>query len=336
MKVNFNQLASQLNKQLPKISWVSGDEPWQQLEAANLLRSAAKNQGITEREVFDVAGNFNWQSLLEASASLSLFASSKLIEVRLSSNKLGCDGTDTLKTLCANLANSPDVYIFTSPRLEASQKRSAWYSGIDKAGWVIEVWPLMANQLTAFINDQAQKAGLQLHPAASQLLAEKTEGNLLAAVQEIEKLKLFASETNSTEISPEELIQLTEDASRFNLFDLSDACLAGNPERSVRILQSLQSEGTENTLLLWVLTRELRQLYQLTALQNQGVHPSQAYKQLGIWQNKQQLYSQAARRLSLAKLTGLINLAQQTDLSIKTSAPETASQLLHLVAQLSR
>lgn len=336
MKLNPNQLANHLAKQLPKISWLSGDEPLQLLEAADAIRAAARKQGLEERQVFDVSGNFNWNSLLEAGASLSLFGGSKLIEVRLTTNKLGREGGEVIRKICADLANSPDIYLFTSPKLESSQTRSAWYKALDQAGIVMQVWPLAANQLAGWVAARANSAGLNLQPAAAQLLAEKVEGNLLAAVQEIEKLKLFASETNSTEISPEELIQLTEDASRFNLFDLSDACLAGNPQRSIRILHSLQSEGTESTLLLWVLTRELRQLYNLSQAFNQGIHPSQAYKQLGIWQNKQQLYAQAVRRLSLAKLTQLINLAQQTDLSIKTSAPETASQLLHLVAQLSR
>lgn len=336
MKLYPNQLANHLSQQLPKISWLSGDEPLQLLEAADAIRAAARKRGLEERQVFDVDAHFNWQSLLQAGASMSLFGSSKLIEVRLATNKLGREGGEVIRKICADLANSPDIYLLTSPKLEASQTRSAWYKALDQAGIVMQVWPLAANQLAGWINNRATSEGLQLQPDAIKFLAEKVEGNLLAADQEIKKLALFAAEEESKKITQEEVISLTQDSSRYNLFDLSDACLAGQARRSVKILQGLQGEGTENTLLLWVITREIRQLYHLLYLLNQGTYPNQAYKQLGIWQNKQSIYAQASKRLNLMQLTQLLHLAQQADLSIKTSSAEINSQLLELVIKLSQ
>ena len=193
MKIAVNKLATSLKKQLPKLIWLMGDEPLQMQEAADLIRAKVKEMGIAEREVFDVGANFAWRSLLEASASMSLFGDSKLIEVRLGASKTGKEGGEVIRKLCDDLANSPDVFLFTSNKLDAAQTKSAWYKAIDQAGWLVQIWPISASQLPEWINQRCQAAGLLLEPAAATLLAEKVEGNLLAAAQEIEKLRLFVN-----------------------------------------------------------------------------------------------------------------------------------------------
>ena len=333
MKIALNKLAPSLKKQLPKIIWLMGDEPLQMQEAADLVRSAVKKQGIAEREVFDVGANFAWRSLLEASASMSLFGDSKLIEVRLGASKTGKEGGEVVRKVCEQLANSPDIFLFSSNKLDAAQTKSAWYKAVDQAGLMVQIWPITSKQLPQWINERCQSVGLALEPAAAALLAEKVEGNLLAASQEIEKLRLFV---NSGEVlTAENLLLLIEDASRYSLFDLADACLEGKGNRATRILRGLQAEGTEAPLLLWALTREIRQVCQLAFKANDGLPFDTLCQQLRIWDTRKPLYFKAIQRLSLRQAQQLLQLASRCDQAIKGSGEPLNDLLLQLILQFS-
>ncbi|GLR62606.1 DNA polymerase III subunit delta [Marinospirillum insulare] len=333
MKIAVNKLSSSLNKQLPKIIWLTGDEPLQMQEAADLIRSKVKQQGITEREVYDVGAQFAWHSLLEATASLSLFGDSKLIEVRLGASKPGKPGGEVIRTLCQQLANSPDIFLFTSNKLDAAQTKSAWFKAVDQAGLIVQIWPISANQLPQWISQRCQTSGLTLEPAAATLLAEKVEGNLLAAAQEIEKLSLFVNKGEV--LNAEKLLSLIEDASRYSLFDLADACLEGKGNRAVRILRGLQAEGTEAPLLLWALTREIRQAFHLAYKLNDGLPFDTLCQQLRIWDTRKPLYAKASKRLTPLQAQQLLQLANQCDQAIKGSGEPLNDLLLQLVVQFS-
>jgi len=333
MKIAANKLAASLKKQLPKIIWLMGDEPLQMQEAADLIRSRVKQQGITEREVYDVGAQFAWHSLLEATASMSLFGDSKLIEVRLAASKPGKPGGEVIKKLSEQLGNSPDIFLFSSHKLDAAQTKSAWYKAVDQAGLIVQIWPINTNQLPQWISQRCQMSGLTLEPAAATLLAEKVEGNLLAAAQEIEKLRLFVNEGEV--LSAENLLSLIEDASRYSLFDLADACLEGKGNRAVRILRGLQAEGTEAPLLLWALTREIRQVCHLTYKLNDGLPFDTLCQQLRIWDARKPLYSKASKRLTLQQAQQLLQLASLCDQAIKGSGEPLNDLLLQLVVQFS-
>lgn len=333
MKIAVNKLAASLKKQLPKVIWLTGDEPLQMQEAADLIRLKVKELGITEREVFDVGSKFVWPSLLEASASMSLFGDSKLIEVRLGSSKPGKPGGEVIRKLCEQLSASPDVFLFTSNKLDAAQTKSAWYKAVDQAGLVVQVWPIKTGQLPQWIAERCRMSGLILEPAAATLLAEKVEGNLLAAAQEIEKLRLFVNEGEV--LTADRLLNLIEDASRFSLFDLADACLAGNGNRAVHILRGLQAEGTEAPLLLWALTREIRQVCNLAIKLNDGLPFDTLCQQLRIWDARKPLYFNATQRLNLFQAQQLLQLASHCDQAIKGSGEPLNDLLLQLVTQFS-
>ena len=333
MKITLNKLANSLKKQLPKIIWLMGDEPLQMQEAADLIRARVKQQGITEREVFDVSANFAWHNLLDASASMSLFGDSKLIEVRLGASKTGKEGGEVVRKICEQLASSPDIFLFSSNKLDAAQTKSAWYKAVDQAGLIVQIWPVNAHQLPQWINERCQSIGLILEPAAATLLAEKVEGNLLAAAQEIEKLRLFVNAGDR--LSAENLLLLIEDASRYSLFDLADACLDGKGNRAVRILRGLQAEGTEAPLLLWALTREIRQICHLTFKLNDGLPFDTLCQQLRIWDARKPLYFKASHRLSLHQAQQLLQLANRCDQAIKGSGEPLNDLLLQLVTQFS-
>ena len=333
MRITVNKLAASLKKQHPKIIWLTGDEPLQMQEAADLIRSYIKKQGIAEREVYDVTASFSWYSLLEATASLSLFGDSKLIEVRLGASKPGKPGGEVIKKLCEQLANSPDVLLFTSNKLDAAQTKSAWYKAVDQAGLMVQIWPINTSQLPQWINERCRATGLVLEPAAATLLAEKVEGNLLAAAQEIEKLRLFVNEGEV--LSAESLLHLIEDASRYSLFDLADACLEGKGNRAARILRGLRAEGTEAPLLLWALTREVRQVCHLAYKLNDGLPFDTLCQQLRIWDARKPLYFKASQRLSLSQAQQLLQLASSCDQAIKGSGQPLNDLLLQLVVQFS-
>lgn len=333
MRITANQLAASLKKQIPKIIWLTGDEPLQMQEAADLIRLQVKNLGIHEREVFDVGAKFAWQTLLQASASMSLFGDSKLIEVRLGASKTGRAGGEVIRKVCEQLAHNPDIFLFTSNKLDTAQTRSAWYKAVDQAGLIVQIWPINTSQLPSWINDRCKTAGLILEPAAANLLAEKVEGNLLAAAQEIEKLRLLVNEGEV--LSAENLLHLIEDASRYSLFDLADACLDGDGNRAARILRGLQAEGTEAPLLLWALTREVRQVCHLVYKLHDGLPFDTLCQQLRIWDSRKQLYRKASQRLNLQQTHQLLQLANRCDQAIKGSGEPLKDLLLQLVVQFS-
>lgn len=333
MKLTADKLASALNKQLPRVIWLTGDEPLQMQEAGDLIRQTAQQQGLAEREVYEATTGFAWKQLLEVSASLSLFGDSKLIEVRLTGNKPGKEGSEVIQQLCKQAEQSPDVILFTSSKLDAAQSKSAWYKALDQSGLIVQVWPLDASRLPAWISQRFQQAGIQAKPDAIQLLSDKVEGNLLAANQEIEKLKLFIQPGQP--LTADQLISLIEDASRYSLFDLADACLEGKPQRAVKILQGLKNEGTEAPLLLWALTREIRQTGKLLHHLKEGLPFDSLCKQLAIWERRKPLYRKASQRLKLKKTHQLLLQAQQADQAIKGSGDPLDQLLLQLVIDFS-
>ncbi|WP_114416172.1 DNA polymerase III subunit delta [Marinospirillum perlucidum] len=329
MKITVDKLPGLLQKQLPDVIWISGDEPLQMQEAADQIRARARQEGLDEREVHDAGPQFSWKQLIEASASLSLFGDRKLVEVRLTGNKPGREGSEVIQQLCQQAANTPDVFLFTSSKLDAAQNKSAWYKAVDQAGWILPVWPIEGTRLPQWISQRCQAAGMQLEASALQLLTEKVEGNLLAAAQEIEKLKLFVQP--GEQLDADRLVSLIEDASRYSLFDLADACLEGKPGRALRILEGLRGEGTEAPLLLWALTREIRQTGKLLHHLNEGLPFDAACKQLAIWDRRKPLYRKASQRLKSTQAHALLLLAQRADAAVKGSGEPLQELLLDLV-----
>lgn len=327
MKIPLNKLADQLRKQ-PKLIWLSGDEPLQLQEAADRVRQQARQQGVEEREVYEVGPQFQWKQLLEASAALSLFGGSKLLEVRLNDSKPGKEGGEVIQRLCQQSGQNPDILLFTSGKLDATQTKSAWYKAVEQQGLVVSIWPVDAGQLPRWIHERSQSLGLALDPAATGLLAEKVEGNLLAAAQELEKLRLFVQPGEV--LGVDQLLTLIQDASRYSLFDLADACLEGQADRAIKILRGLQAEGTEGPLLLWALTREIRQTATLLHRLNEGLPFDSLCQQLRIWDKRRPIYRKATQRLNLRATHQLLQLAQRCDQAIKGSGEPLNDLLLQL------
>jgi DNA polymerase III subunit delta len=332
VKVFPDKLPEALSKKLPPVVIVAGDEPLQHMEACDAVRAAARTKGIEEREVLHVEANFAWGRLRETAASLSLFASRKLIELRLGSSNLGQEGTKALKEHAEQLSGSDDVLLISMGKLDYRQQKSAWFQALDKVGLFVPVWPVDIARLGFWLRDRAQRHGLTLDLDAARLLGERTEGNLLAADQELQKLALLMPP--GARIGPAQIAGGVEDSARYDVFTLVDACLKGERERVSRIMRGLRGEGVEAPIVLWALARELRTLLSLHQHLDQGQsfeHACKAQKP-AIFDKRRPAYQQAIARLPMKRLHKLLLFAQRLDLAIKGATPLPTWDGLHDLA----
>jgi DNA polymerase-3 subunit delta len=336
MQLRQEQLARHLEQQLLPIYLVSGDEPLLIQESCDLIRKHAREQGVTDREVIDAsAKSFNWQEILNSAASMSLFADRKLIELRLPSGKPGAEGS---KALCEyiEVSGDEDVLLIIAGKIDKQSTRSKWFKALDNAGGTIQVWPIDVQQLPRWLEQRVSSAGLTITRDALHLLCERVEGNLLAAVQEVEKLKLLAADG---QITADTVTASVSDNARYNLFAMADSALQGDTAASLRMLHGLRGEGTEPTVVLWALARELRTLFEIQSACHSGQDMQQAIRaqRPPIWNNKIPMVQSALGRHSMSSLTNLIALAARTDGSIKGFADGNAwDNLAALITGLSQ
>ncbi len=312
-KLRPDQLAGALRKGLSPVYLVSGDEPLLAQEACDQIRQAARKAGFSEREIHHVEAGFDWDHLLTSANSLSLFAERKVIELRIDNGKPGDKGGKALLSYCDN-PSEDNLLLIVTPKLDGSSQRSKWYKTLEKTGTVIQIWPVAPTQLPRWIDQRLQQAGLQASRDAIDMLAARVEGNLLAATQEIEKLKLLAVDG---QVSAEMISGAVADSARYDVFTLIDKALHGDARGAVRTLQGLKGEGTDATVILWALAREIRTLNQVQHAVQQGQPLDRAAQNAGVWDKRKPLVSNALRRLKQAQLQMLLRKANGIDKAIK-------------------
>ncbi len=323
MRLRPDQLQQNLSKGLSPIYIVSGDETLLVQECCDAIRHNCRKQGFS-REVFHVDNSFDWSELLAASSAMSLFSERKLIELRMPSGKPGDAGGKALTEYAAN-ASTDNVLLITCNKLEGSSTRTKWYKNIDAAGASIQCWPIDIKQLPRWIGQRLQQAGLSADSDALQMLAERVEGNLLAAVQEIEKLRLSVE---GNVITADTVTAAVADNARYDVFGLVDRALEGNTSGSLKMLQGLKAEGTEPPVILWALTRELRTLYHCSEQIQQGNGIERVLQSQRVWDKRKPLIKAALNRLNIKQLQQLISLANEIDQSIKGMVKNSSWDLL--------
>ena len=257
MRLTAEQLPAALAKNLAGVYLVSGDEPLLVGEAADAIRAAARAAGYADRSVFFIDRSFSWDELRHASQSLSLFAERRLFELRMPSGKPD-KGAQQLAELVER--PPPDVVcLIVTDKLDKKASDAAWVRAVEKHGVWVPVWPVQTAGLPAWLRARAKQLKIEIEPAAAQLIADRVEGNLLAAKQELEKLALLA---NGEPIGADLVLRSVGDSARYDVFQLAEAAAGGDGERALRVLLGLKSEGVEPTLILWALVRELRGLWQ--------------------------------------------------------------------------
>lgn len=331
MQLKPEQLAQHLKKQLAPIYFIYGDELLLVQEAADAIRAAARAQGYSEREVFNVDKDFDWNQLTESSNSLSLFAERRILEVRMPSGKPGDAGGKALREYAARPAEDT-LLLIVSGKLDAQQRKSKWVTDLEAAGVGIPVWPVEVQQLPQWIRARMQGLGLKPTPEAVELLAERIEGNLLACAQEIDKLRLLLGEGP---VDAAAVTAAVADSARFDVYGLVDAALAGEADRSLRMLTGLRGEGVEPVLVVWALARELRSLEVMAWEIARGETAGAVMARHRVWAKRQAVVGKALSRLKPGNWQALLAGCARIDRVVKGLAPGNPwDELVHLCLRL--
>lgn len=319
MKLNPAQLGKHLQGTLSPVYVISGDEPLLCQEAADAIRAATRQQGFSERQVFNADNNFDWGNLLQAGASLSLFAEKRLLELRIATGKPSDKGAALLEYLARPAEDT--VLLISLPKLDGNAQKSKWGKALIDGQNVqfVQIWPVDAHQLPQWIRQRLAQSGLSASAEAVDMIAIRVEGNLLAAAQEIEKLKLLAA---GTQIDVDTVQAAVADSARFDVFGLIDAALNGEAAHALRMLDGLRGEGVEPPVILWALAREIRLLATLAQQHAQGMPLDKAFSSARppVWDKRRPLVSKALQRLSASRWAALLEDAQQIDAQIKGQA----------------
>ena len=320
MELKPEQLAVQVQSgPLRPAYLIAGAEPLRVLEAADAVRAAARAQGVSEREIFEAEGNQrepDWSAMEASFRAPSLFASRRLFEVRLPTGKPGTEGARVISEFCAN--PPADIVLLVTAGEWSRQHGGKWSEAIARIGSVAVAWPVKVHELPDWIESRLRSRGLRADRGAVQLLAERVEGNLLAAAQEIEKLKLL-SEGDILDVARME--DLVADAARFDVFRLVDAAMNGHGAQVSRMIRGLRGEGDAVPALLGMVIREI----QIASALSRASNLSSAFKAQRIWDSKQPMYRRALQRHDAKRWDAFLAQAGRVD-SIAKGRPRRGQE----------
>lgn len=304
-----DELSRALGRGLAPLYLIHGDEALLALESAQTIRDAARSEGYSEREILTVEAGFSWSQLTLLGNSFSLFSEKKLIDLRIPSGKPGVEGGKALEAYAGNLP--PDtITLITLPKLDRTALNSKWFTALASAGSVIEARTVERAQLPEWIAGRLARQKQRLAPEAMAFLADRVEGNLLAAHQEIQKLALLHPEG---ELTLEEVQSAIANVARYDVFQLGSALLEGNPARFLRMLDGLRAEGEAPHLVLWAIVEEIRTLYRIGKGRSMNTPLPQLFKENRVWGERQKLVERALPRISSTKLRTALTHAARID-----------------------
>ncbi|UOO81442.1 DNA polymerase III subunit delta [Uruburuella testudinis] len=325
----------QLSPELPlqPLYVIHGEEDLLRLEALDTLRAAARRQGYLNREVYTAdAASFDWNELLQAAGSIGLFADLKLLEIHIPNGKPGKNGGDALQTLAGRLPEDTAVIVML-PKLERAQMQAKWFTALAQRAVVLEAKAVSGAALPQWIQGRLQQAGLAIEADALALFAERVEGNLLAAKQEIDKLALLHPPGHLVGMDDAEAA--VANVARFDVFQLAGAWMSGDAARTSRLLEGLEADGEEPVLLLWAVAEDIRTLIRLTAALKQGQSIQAVRNSLRLWGDKQTLAPMAVKRISISRLLAALQDCAKIDRMIKGAQTGNAwAEFKHMVSGL--
>ena len=303
------QLASE---PLRPVYLIAGGEPLIVQECADALRAQARLEGYNEREVLEAGKDFDWNELTMGIASLSLFASRRLFDLRLPTGRPDRDGSKAIIEYCEN--PPPETVLLITAQEWSLKHSGKWSEAVAKLGHVVTVWPIKPNELQGWLEKRLRSRGLGAEPAALNLLAERVEGNLLAAAQEVEKLALLSP---GKRLDAAEMERLVADSARYDVFKLVEAALAGDCQRAVRMVNALRAEGEQVPGLLPILAMELLKVAGLARVASSGGNLMGAMRDARVWDSKQALYRRAIERHPASRWEAFVAEAGRIDLISK-------------------
>ncbi len=315
-QLRAEQLTGQLRQAMAPVYFIHGDETLLVNECADAVRAAARAQGFADRQVFSVEAGFDWNSLRVACDSLSLFSERRLLELRLPGGKPGKEGGAALRDYAERPAEDT-VLLIVSGKLEPAARNSKWVQGLDKAGVCVTVWPVEVAQLPAWIERRLRARGMLAEADALTLLAERVEGNLLAAAQEIEKLYLL---NGPGAVDLDTVTELVVDSARYDVFGLVDTALAGNVVHAQRVLAGLRGEGIDPVLVLWALAREIRALAAMASDLESGLPAPRVLASHRVWEKRKPVIGRVLQRVPARQWRDWLQRCARIDRVIKGRA----------------
>lgn len=294
MRVNAEQLAAQLKSQNRPVYLVFGDEQMLVEESADLIRQHARQQGANERQVWHVEGRFDWSQVQWQEQTMSLFDSQRLLEIRLPSGSPGKEGGEALRRFVDNPPQDTTLLII-SGKIDNRSQKSKWFTELDKVGATIPVWPVDSANLPRWVTQRIKQQGLTINLAAATLLAERVEGNLFAAAQEIEKLALLCSDGQVTE---DIILTSVADNARFQAFGLMDSAFKGDAAKIPRMISQLRAEGNDFLSIFSAISWSMHRMVDMAFDLNQGVNVEQVFRSQkpSVWEKTKPLIHQALKR----------------------------------------
>jgi DNA polymerase-3 subunit delta len=326
MKVRADQLPAQLKKSLAPIYIVSGDEVLLCQEAADCIRKVAQQHNIDERLRFVADAQFDWQDVINENQSLSLFSTRRMFDIQI--DKMGEKHSKALAQLSQSLSED-NIILLTLPKIDARTQKAKWFTQLESQGVFVQIWPIDANRLPAWVQQRAQALDLSLTRDAASMICERGEGNLLALSQELEKLALVHGQ--GVKIDAENVAESVADSSRYSIYDLSDRLLMGKTKEAMHCLHQLLGEGVESSIILWLFNREIQTLTSLLQTM-QSSSFRQACQSEKIWDKRVPFYESAMSRHNKVTLPYMQNYLALIDRSIKgLEGPDSETGFRNLV-----
>ena len=314
MQAQLPQFETSLKQPLKATYVFSGEEPLLLMETLDLLRIAAKKQGYEERIVFDVNNEFDWSRLLEETQSMSLFSEKKLIILNIANGKPGKAGAKVISDYCASPVDDT-VLILACGKVDfRGGKPPAWYKKVDELGISVRLWPVKTEHLPAWIKQRSIKLGINLTPEAIAILVERTDGNLLATAQELEKLTLLNLDAQVDEAT---IIKSISDNSHYSIYECIDAALAGNADLTIKMIHSLESEHFPEAIAIWALINDLQKLEQLSWLKRTTGLNNGVFMKYQIWKNRQPLITKALLKHNYAFWAACVSYCAKLEKNFK-------------------
>jgi DNA polymerase III subunit delta len=333
MNITSEDLPRHLANGLKPLYVVYGDAMLLAIEAADSIRAAARAAGYTERETFIADQYFKWGELRDSARNLSLFASRKVVDLRIPSGKPGMEGGQALQDYCAGLGNEV-LTVISLPKLDKTAQNSKWFGALQQNGVMVLTDDIPRSALPGWIAGRLKKQGRTVDTGTLEFLADRCEGNLLAAFQEIQKLALLYP---AGALSFDQVKDAAMDVARYDIFKLSEAMLNGNAARYTRILEGLRAEGTATVLVLWAISEDVRTLGKVLQASERGGNIGSALRDARVWGARQKLIETAARRLRFPHIERAIHQAARLDKAIKgLRQGDVWDELLQLGLRLSR
>lgn len=313
MRISSEDLPRHLAKGVGSLYVIHGEAMLLAIEAADAIRLAAREAGYSEREVIIAEQHFKWTELRNSAQSMSLFSSRKVIDLRIPSGKPGIEGAQALQDHCEH-SNADTLTLISLPKLESTALKSKWFTALEQHGVVISADEISLNDLPAWIAARLKRQAQSADQDTLAFLAQRVEGNLLAAYQEIQKLALLFP---AGPLTFEQVQDSVMDVARYDVFKLSEAMLAGDAARYVHILEGLKAEGAATVLILWAIAEDIRALAKVTRAMQQSGNLAGALREARVWGIKQKLIERAVRRFTPVFAERALRQAAQIDKLIK-------------------